>query len=56
MYRVETELESDNRWIAEIPELPGVMAYGVTEAEAIANAYSLALRVTEDDSEGTDPF
>lgn len=41
----ETELETDDRWIAEVPELPGVMAYGVTEAEAIANAETLALLV-----------
>ena len=41
----ETELETDGRWIAEVPELPGVKTYGVTEAEAIANAEALALRV-----------
>lgn len=41
----ETELEIDGRWIAEVPELPGVMAYGVTEVEAIANAEAVALRV-----------
>ena len=41
----ETELELDGRWIAEVPELPGVMVYGVTEVEAIANAEALALRV-----------
>ena len=40
----ETELETDG-WIAEVPELPGVMVYGVTEVEAIANAEALALRV-----------
>jgi predicted RNase H-like HicB family nuclease len=28
MYKVETEQESDGRWIAEVPELPGVLAYG----------------------------
>ena len=41
----ETELETDGRWIAEVPELSGVMAYGVTVVEAIANAEALALRV-----------
>lgn len=40
----ETELEDDGRWIAEVPELPGVMAYGKTERLAIANAEALALR------------
>lgn len=32
---IETELEDDGRWIAEAPEYPGVMAYGVTEQRAI---------------------
>lgn len=42
---IETELEDDGRWIAEIPQLPGVLAYGVTEEEASAKAEILALRV-----------
>jgi len=42
---IEIELESDGRWIAEIPELPGVMAYGATADEASAKAEILALRV-----------
>jgi predicted RNase H-like HicB family nuclease len=41
----ETEIEADGRWIAEIPELPGVMAYGTTEREALVKAEALALRV-----------
>ena len=32
----ETELETDGRWIAEVPELPGVMAYDKSESEAFA--------------------
>jgi predicted RNase H-like HicB family nuclease len=40
----ETERETDGRWIAEVPELPGVMAYGLTEREAIGHAEALALR------------
>ena len=44
-FSFETELETDGRWIAEVPELPGVMVYGVTEVEAIASAEALALRV-----------
>ncbi|MFO1033166.1 MAG: type II toxin-antitoxin system HicB family antitoxin [Hyphomicrobiales bacterium] len=41
----ETEQEADGRWIAEVPELPGVMAYGQTQQSAIAHAEALALRV-----------
>jgi predicted RNase H-like HicB family nuclease len=44
----ETELEADGRWIAEVPELSGVMAYGASEGEAIAKAEALALRVIAD--------
>jgi predicted RNase H-like HicB family nuclease len=43
--RIETELEEDGRWIAEIPQLPGVLAYGVTAEEAAIKAEALALRV-----------
>jgi predicted RNase H-like HicB family nuclease len=42
---IETELEDDGRWIAEIPQLPGVLAYGATLEEASARAEILALRV-----------
>jgi len=38
----------DGRWIAEIPDLPGVMAYGRTREEAVARAKALALRVLAD--------
>jgi len=48
VYKVETELEADGRWIAEVLELPGVMAYGLTEKEAVASAQALALRVLAD--------
>ena len=41
----ETELEDDGRWLAEVPELPGVMAYGMTKREAMMKAEVLALRV-----------
>ncbi len=46
--RVEIEQETDGRWIAEVPELPGVLAYGDTRAAAIARAEALALRVLAD--------
>ena len=38
LYRVETELEADGRWSAEIVDVPGAMAYGATEKEAVALA------------------
>jgi predicted RNase H-like HicB family nuclease len=41
----ETERETDGRWIAEVPELAGVLAYGATEIEAVGKAEALALRV-----------
>ncbi len=42
---IKTLREDDGRWIAEVPELPGVLAYGATLQEAIAKAETLALRV-----------
>jgi len=45
---VEMEQEEDGRWIAEISELPGVLAYGLTPADARAKAQALALRVVAD--------
>lgn len=46
--RIETEREDDGRWIAELIELPGVMAYGENRDAAIAAAQALALRVIAD--------
>ena len=46
--QVEIEQEEDNRWLAEIPALPGVLAYGQSAQEAIARAKALALRVLAD--------
>lgn len=42
---VELEQEEDGRWLAEIPELPGVLAYGPTPEHARTKAEGLALRV-----------
>ena len=42
------ERETDGRWIAEVPELPGVMVYGASQAEAMANAEVLAMHVVAD--------
>ena len=46
--RIEIDRESDGRWIADVPELPGVSCYGANQSEAIAKAKSLALRVIAD--------
>ncbi|MCJ7767478.1 type II toxin-antitoxin system HicB family antitoxin [Candidatus Bathyarchaeota archaeon] len=46
--KIEIDREEDGRWIAEIPELPGVMAYGNNRNEAISKAEALALRVLAD--------
>jgi predicted RNase H-like HicB family nuclease len=45
---LEIEQESDGRWLAEVPELPGVMAYGQSPDEAMQRAEVLALRVMAD--------
>jgi predicted RNase H-like HicB family nuclease len=42
---IQSEREEDGRWLAEVPELPGVLAYGVSRDEALARAQVLALRV-----------
>jgi predicted RNase H-like HicB family nuclease len=46
--KVEIEQESDGRWIAEIPSMPGAMAYGATRSEAVAKAEVLVLRILAD--------
>ena len=43
-FTIECEEEVDGRWIAEIPQLPGVLCYGLTADEAMAKAEVLALR------------
>jgi len=47
-FRVEIEQEEDGRWIAEVVDLPGVLAYGTTSEEAKAKVQALALRVVAD--------
>jgi predicted RNase H-like HicB family nuclease len=44
-FRIECECEEDGRWLAEVPQLPGVLAYGSSADEAMAKAEVLALRV-----------
>jgi len=46
--KVESEREDEGRWIAEVPEIPGVMVYGRSREKAIAKAEALALRVIAD--------
>ncbi len=48
MLRIEFDHEDDGRWIAEIPALPGVMAYGASQKEAQAKVEALALRALAD--------
>ena len=50
-FNIEIERETDGRWIAEIPEIPGALAYSRTEKQAKAKAYALALRAIADDVE-----
>jgi predicted RNase H-like HicB family nuclease len=50
-FSIQTEIESDGRWIAEIPEIPGAMAYGAAEHEAIVKSYAIALRSVADNVE-----
>lgn len=47
-FTVEYEQEDDGRWLAEVIELPGVLAYGESDTQAIAKAQALALRVLAD--------
>jgi predicted RNase H-like HicB family nuclease len=42
---IEIEQEEDGRWIAEVPDIPGVLVYGNTREEAIARVKALSLRV-----------
>jgi len=44
-FKVETEQEEDGRWLAEVVELPGVLAYGETQEAALSKVQVLALRV-----------
>ena len=47
-FTIEVEREEDGRWITEVPELPGVLAYGASREEAVVRAQVLALRVMAD--------
>jgi predicted RNase H-like HicB family nuclease len=53
--KIEVEREADGRWIAEVMELPGCMAYGITQTDALAKVKALALRVLADRLEHGEP-
>jgi len=53
-FTLECEQEDDGRWIAEVPELPGVLSYGDSAADAMSKAEMLALRVIADRLENGD--
>jgi predicted RNase H-like HicB family nuclease len=52
---LEIDREADGRYIAEVPDLPGVLAYGDTQDQAVARAQALALRVLADRLEHGEP-
>jgi predicted RNase H-like HicB family nuclease len=52
---IELEREDDGRWVAEVPALPGVIAYGVSREEALRAVQTLALRVIADRLEQGEP-
>jgi predicted RNase H-like HicB family nuclease len=55
MLKIEFEREEDGRWIAEIPDLPGVLAYGTSKHQAQLKVTALALRVIADQIEHGEP-
>ena len=52
---LEIDREEDGRFIAEVPDLPGVLAYGDTREQAVTRAQALALRVLADRLEHGEP-
>jgi len=54
-FTLDCEREEDGRWLAEVSQLPGVMAYGGTPEEAMARAEVLALRVLAEQIERGEP-
>ncbi len=47
-FTIEFDLEEDGRWIADVPEIPGVMVYGTSRLDAETKVKALALRVIAD--------
>jgi predicted RNase H-like HicB family nuclease len=54
--RIEVDQEEDGRFLAEVPELPGVLVYARTREEAIARVQALALRVLAERLEHGEPL
>jgi predicted RNase H-like HicB family nuclease len=52
---LELDREEDGRYVAEVPDLPDVLAYGSPEGEATARAQALALRLLADRIEHGEP-
>ncbi|MBX9678234.1 MAG: type II toxin-antitoxin system HicB family antitoxin [Gemmataceae bacterium] len=55
-FNIDIEREDDGRWIADMPDLPGVMVYGDTREEAIGKVQALSLRVIADRIEHGEPI
>jgi predicted RNase H-like HicB family nuclease len=55
MLTIESEQEEDGRWLAEVVNVPGAMAYGATQAQAVAKAEALALRALAERLEHGEP-
>jgi predicted RNase H-like HicB family nuclease len=53
--KIEVEREADDRWIADVVELPGCMTYGKTRDDALSKVKALALRVLADRLEHGEP-
>ena len=53
--KIELDREDDGRWIAEVPDLPGVIVYGQSREDALAKVKALALRVLADRLEHGEP-
>ena len=56
MLKIESEREVDGRWIAEVPALPGVLAYGDSDLAARSKVQTLAVRVIADRLENGEPL
>ena len=54
LMKIETEREEDGGWLAELPDLPGAMAYGDTRENAVANVQAQAFRIAADRIEAHD--
>lgn len=51
VFNIEFDREEDGRWIAEVPKLPGVLAYGSTKKNALRKVYTIALRTLAESAE-----